>query len=257
MSGYRYIGIDYSGAAAPTTGLGGLRVFLADDGSQPREIRPTADGRRHWTRAGLASWLGEVIVSGPPALIGIDHGLSFPLAYFEKYGLPHDWERFLGDFRHHWPTDGDEVTVESIRRLDPSRTGSSRWRRLVEVRAGGAKSVFHFDVPGSVAKSTHAGLPWILALRRQCGRRLHCWPFDGWDLPRDRSVITEVWPALWSGDYPRQGRGPDQHDAFSVAARLRDADLAGRLSELFSPPAGPADRRTGSIEGWIPGVSGD
>ena len=28
-----------------------------------------------------------------------------------------------------------------------------------------AKSVFHFDVQGSVAKSTHAGLPWIKALR--------------------------------------------------------------------------------------------
>jgi hypothetical protein len=32
---------------------------------------------------------------------------------------------------------------------------------LTEIRAGAAKSVFHFDVPGSVAKSTHAGLPWL------------------------------------------------------------------------------------------------
>jgi hypothetical protein len=28
-----------------------------------------------------------------------------------------------------------------------------------EERSGSAKSVFHFDVQGSVAKSTHAGIP--------------------------------------------------------------------------------------------------
>ncbi len=46
------------------------------------------------------------------------------------------------------------------------RAGSTRWRRLTEERAGSAKSVFHFDVPGSVAKSTHAGIPWLLYLQR-------------------------------------------------------------------------------------------
>ena len=34
---------------------------------------------------------------------------------------------------------------------------------MTEVRAG-AKSVFHFDVPGSVAKSTHAGIPISMTL---------------------------------------------------------------------------------------------
>jgi len=36
---------------------------------------------------------------------------------------------------------------------------------LTEVRTGAAKSVFHFDMPDSVANSTHAGLPWLLYLR--------------------------------------------------------------------------------------------
>ncbi len=39
-----------------------------------------------------------------------------------------------------------------------ARMGNACWRRLTEERAGGAKSVFHFDVQGSVAKSTHAAL---------------------------------------------------------------------------------------------------
>ena len=41
----------------------------------------------------------------------------------------------------------------------PSAFRCARWRRLTEERAGGTKSVFHFDVRGSVAKSTHAGIP--------------------------------------------------------------------------------------------------
>jgi hypothetical protein len=53
--------------------------------------------------------------------------------------------------------------------------GDARWRRLTEERAGGAKSVFHFDVQGSVAKSTHAGIPWLRFIRERLG---DFWPFD-------------------------------------------------------------------------------
>jgi hypothetical protein len=65
---------------------------------------------------------------------------------------------------------------DGVRGKGDERSGSARWRRLTEERCG-AKSVFHFDVPGSVAKATHAGLPWLLYLRRQLGTRLHFRPF--------------------------------------------------------------------------------
>jgi len=64
--------------------------------------------------------------------------------------------------------------------------------------------VFHFDVPGSVAKSTHAGLPWLRFIRQRLGPRVHFWPFDGWDIPPGRSAIAEVYPALWSGGFARE-----------------------------------------------------
>lgn len=64
-----------------------------------------------------------------------------------------------------------------------ARMGNTRWRRLTELRAGAAKSVFHFDVQGSVAKSTHTGIAWLRYIRRQLGERVHFWPFDGWDIP--------------------------------------------------------------------------
>jgi hypothetical protein len=52
-----------------------------------------------------------------------------------------------------------------------ARMGNARWRRLTEERAGGAKSVFHFDVQGSVVKSTHAGISWLRFIRQRLGNR--------------------------------------------------------------------------------------
>jgi hypothetical protein len=134
-----------------------------------------------------------------------------------------------------------------------ARSGNTRWRRLTDERAG-AKSVFHFDVPGSVAKSTHAGLPWLRYIRHQLGNRVHFWPFDGWRIPAGKSVIAEVYPALWNRILAREGRTSDQHDAYSVAAWMRQADLDGRLAEFFEPSLTPAEKTSAQVEGWILGI---
>ena len=159
----RYIGIDYSGAQVPESGLPGLRVYAAGSRGGPAEVRPSTGLRKHWTRRGIAEWLVRELGEGPPAVVGIDHGFSFPLKYFERHGLGLDWPAFLDDFQRHWPTDAEATRVESVRSgtvgQGALRGGDSKWRRVADVRAGGAKSVFHFDVQGSVAKSTHAGLP--------------------------------------------------------------------------------------------------
>jgi hypothetical protein len=39
-----------------------------------------------------------------------------------------------------------------------------------------AKSVFQFDVQGSVAKSTHTEIPWLGYVRQECRRSIHFWP---------------------------------------------------------------------------------
>jgi len=105
----------------------------------------------------------------PATLVGIDHGFSFPLRYFEAHGLKPDWPAFLDDFQRHWPTDDDHTYVDFVREgvcgNGAARMGNARWRRLTEERTGSAKSVFHFDVQGSVAKSTHAGIPWLRFIR--------------------------------------------------------------------------------------------
>jgi hypothetical protein len=192
----RYIGIDYSGAETPTSSLKGLRVYLAEGDTPPAEVPPPPSSKKYWTRRGIAEWLVERIAEQAPTLVGIDHGFSFPLRYFEVHGLKPDWAAFLDDFQRHWPTDEDiyvDFVRDGVRGDGAARTGNSRWRRLTEERAGSAKSVFHFDVQGSVAKSTHAGIPWLRYIRER-RKHVHFWPFDGWDIPAGRSAIVEVYP---------------------------------------------------------------
>ena len=118
-----------------------------------------------WTRRGIAEWLSERILEPKPTLIGIDHAFSFPLPYFQEHQLPLDWGAFLEDFQRHWPTDDDNVYVDFVREgstgKGAERTGDPSWLRLTELWAPTAKSVFQFDIQGQVAKSTHAGLPWL------------------------------------------------------------------------------------------------
>jgi hypothetical protein len=256
----RYIGIDYSGAQTPTASLKGLRVYLAEGDAPPVEIPPPPSPRKYWTRNGIARWLVERLAEDAPTLVGIDHGFSFPLRYFETHGLLPDWPTFLDDFQRHWPTDDDNTYVDFVREgvlgNGAARMGNTRWRRLTEERARGAKSVFHFDVQGSVAKSTHAGIPWLRFIRQRLGLRVHFWPFDGWDISAGRSAIVEVYPALWSRGFATEGRTGDQHDAYSIAAWLSRAERDGSLSAYLKPDLTPPERVVAQVEGWILGVPG-
>ena len=235
----------------------GLRLYVADRDAPPVEMPPPAPGR-YWSRRGLAEWLVATLAEERATLAGIDHAFSFPREYFERHGLAPDWGAFLEDFRSHWPTDRDDNCVEFVRGGvcgdGAARGGNSRWRRLAERRTPRAKSVFHFDVPGSVAKSTHAGLPWLLRIREAPGARVHFWPFDGWAVPRGRSALAEVYPSLWRGRFPAEERTPDQQDAYAIAAWMRERDRDGTLGEYLEPGLTEEESAIAAFEGWILGV---
>ena len=255
----RYIGIAYSGAETPESSLKGLRVYCAVGESAAIEVAPPPSPRKYWTRRGIAHWLAEGLAEDVPTIVGIDHGFSFPLRYFEVHRLPPDWPTFLEDFQRHWPTDGAHIYVDFVRDgvvgNGAARDGNARWKRLTEERARSAKSVFHFDVQGQVAKATHAGIPWLLYLKRQSHGRTHFWPFDGWQIPPGKSAVVEVYPALWKHAYPVAGRTADQHDAFTVATWLGEADRSGRLSRALEPNLTSPQRTLAGVEGWILGVA--
>ena len=86
-----------------------------------------------------------------------------------------------------------------------------------------------------MAKSTHAGIPWLRYIRQHVKDRVHFWPFDGWSVPPNRSVVAEVYPALWSRSFPTEGRTPDQHDAFAIAKWMQTGGLRRQPRKMPLP----------------------
>ena len=170
----------------------------------------------------------------------------------------------MEDFCRYWPTDQPYCHVDFIRdgvwwrnHEEPrgKRTGSADEFRLCENWTSSAKSVFQFDMQGSVAKSTHTGIPWLKFLRHEMKEKLFFWPFDGWHPPEGVSVIAEVYPSLFRKRYPKNGRTADEQDAYSVARWLEESARLGILGRYFDPPLTLPERHIASLEGWILGVS--
>jgi hypothetical protein len=78
----------------------------------------------------------------------------------------------------------------------------------------------------------------------------------GIDHPRRPFGDRRGLSALWSRGFAPEGRTPDQHDAFCIAAWLSRADDDGTLASFLKPDLAPAERAVAQIEGWILGVPG-
>lgn len=250
------IGIDYSGAETAESRLKGLQVYAASPGRIPEKIRTQAapDGQLwNWTRKELAEWIIVQVKARKLFITGIDHCFSFPDSYLTRYGLK-DWDVFLKDFHKHWPTDQEFVYVEEFRQGN-RRTGRNDEFRLTERWTSSAKSVFQFDVQGQVAKSTHAGIPWLYSIRQEVGDKIHFWPFDGFDITEGKSVIAEVYPSIFRSRYPREERKPDEHDAYAISRWLSESIHRGILESYFHPPLTTEEKELARREGWILGIS--
>jgi hypothetical protein len=250
-----YIGIDYSGAKTTVLRLKGLRVFKATPENEPAKITSISGEDRNWNRKEVAHWCLEQLKSGGPIIIGIDHGFSFPMSYMERYQIK-NWGQFLKDFQQHWPTDQDHGSVEALRHGNP-RTGAHTEFRLTESWTASAQSVFKLDGAGTVGKSTHCGIPWLRYIRRNTdpNNRPHFWPFDGFEIPQNKSVIVEIFPSIFRKRYPKkENHTADDHDAMCVAKWLKDMDSRGLLSTYFNPPLTDKEREIANLEGWILGV---
>jgi hypothetical protein len=104
---------------------------------------------------------------------------------------------------------------------------------------------------------------WGITWRNEIGtdriiadyNRVHFWPFDGWNVPPNYSVVAAVYPALWSRTFPSIGRTTDQQGAFATAEWLRRAGANGSLVQFLMPELEPHERKVAEIEGWILGVA--
>ena len=79
--------------------------------------------------------------------------------------------------------------------------------------------------------------------------------FSGWKVPPGKSEIVEVYPALWSHSFPRDGRDSHQQDAYAAAEWLRRNDLDSSLEGFFNPSLTAQEREVAAIEGWILGIA--
>ncbi len=262
-----FIGIDYSGAETPESRLKYLQVYAARAGEAPRKqfspARSNNGQRCNWSRREIADWLIDLAKQDARFIVGIDHGFSFPQSYFERNRLT-NWNQFLDDFVRHWPTHHEHTYVDFVRHDKDNpwpdwpgpglRDGKPNEFRLCERWTSSAKSVFQFDVQGSVAKSTHAGIPWLKVIREAVGNRIHVWPFDGWQVPESKSVLAEVYPSVFRNRYPREGRSTDEQDAYSVCRWLSESAARKCLERYFEPPLTLPERQVAQIEGWILGI---
>ena len=247
-----HIGIDYSGARTADSRLPGLRVFVANGGSAPKRRNPDKPNVVNWTRREVHGFCLDAIADGQRVIIGIDHAFGFPVCYSRRHNIP-NWDAFLDHLVNHWPTTSE--TIESCRARNPPG-GDASELRLCEKWTSGAKSVFRFSFNGSVAHSTRAGIPWLRKLRRSPAARdrLHWWPFDGFDVPDDKSVVAEIYPSLFRNRYPRDGRTSHEQDAYASACWLAEMDRRLLLPRYFRPPLSNAECTSAKLEGWILGV---
>jgi hypothetical protein len=248
----RYIGIDYSGEGTPDQRLPGLAVFQAYPNGLPTKVNPAGHERWNWTRREMADWLKNQLESNVRSIVGIDHAFSFPTSYFRRFGL-RTWDQFLEDFAARWPAHEKGQTVSGLKKGN-KRLGDKAELRLTEKWTSSAKSVFRFGIPGQVATSSHAGIPWLKFFRDSMGDRVHFWPFDDFEVVGAKSVIVEVYPAILRNRYERDGRNEHEHDAYSIARWLSERDSHGLLDQYFTPQLTDEERAVGQLEGWIFGI---
>jgi hypothetical protein len=232
---------------------------LAEGDAPPVEVPPPPPSpRKYWTRRGVAEWLVERAAEDAPTLVGIDHGFSFPLRYFELHGLMPDWPAFLDDFQHHWPTDED-IYVDFHRSLHVEIKDRFRGRAFLGQPppariAHARRTVAHRAVadgrnPPMPAFPGCASFASGAASRPISGRSM-----AGIFRPNAQRWV-EVYPSLWSGKFVREERNGDQHDAYSAAAWMHRADLDGSLAAFLNPSLATLERAVAQVEGWILGVA--
>ena len=136
-------------------------------------------------------------------------------------------------------------------------------RRICDVRAKGAKTVWQLAYAGSVGSQMLLGLPALKRLKAdpRIANRARVWPFEtGLRTPEARAVIAEVYPSLLRDEVRARRREGEILDGAQVrvnAEAFARLDAGGGLAPLFAgaPCLTPEERRiVESEEAWILGL---
>jgi hypothetical protein len=250
----RYIGVDYSGASEASTPIPGLRVYCADRQTGPAPTLDFLGKPRNWSRRRLARWLLDRLLEDIPTIVGLDHAFSYPLAAI-KPSARESWGDFLAWFEERWPTRDRtvrECSTTNYRLLEKHK----KELRLTDRWAPTAMPICRDWKGPNVFYSTHSGIPWLRWLRESAGNRIHFWPFDGFDVPAERSVVAEVYPRTFRRRYEDEtSLRADKRDAWLICQWLKDRDEKELLKPYFKPPLDETEQGKARVEGWILGVA--
>lgn len=277
----RYVAVDWSAAARPTTGVDSIWVAVLDGDAEGAELSNPA------TRAAAADLLGEVHTPDRRTLLVVDASLGYPAgtaAWFGLDGHP--------PWRAMWRTVSDLLVdgadnrnnrfevADSLNRLGGGPGpfwGRPAGRALADLTATKPPSLpldefrcceralrdrgfrpasgWQLLGAGSVGSQTLTVLPVLDRL--VAGGGVQVWPFTTGPSPRPlrpgEMLIAETWPTMFAVDVPL-GTVRDAAQVAAVAAALRSADRADDLDEWFAidlggaPPTGVVDE-----EGWVLG----
>lgn len=267
----KYIGIDYSGADQPQAKIKGLAVVQATTISPatlvypPNSIYCASEKDRLWSRKEIYLWLrNELLNSQERMIIGIDHGLSYPLAVLQQLEF-NQWDDFLKWSHQTWKT--TKLTMKQSK--EQADYTNSTAKRLVEREfVPSTKSVVDLDrvsgMQGAVSYSTHTGLPWIYRLRywqKRHGMNIHFWPFDGKIIPEHHHVIVEAYPSLYKKRMTTENHqslvanySEHERDAYYIAEWMRERDQVNTLEPyLHLPTLSSAEYQLSLLEGWVLG----
>ena len=136
-------------------------------------------------------------------------------------------------------------------------------RRICDIRATGAKTVWQLAYSGSVGSQMLLGLPALKRLVEdsRIGGRAKVWPFQtGLQTPDAQAVIAEVYPSLLRDQVRARRREGEILDSAQVrvnAEAFARLDAAGGLASLFAgaPDLAADERRVVETEeAWILGI---
>ncbi len=158
-----------------------------------------------------------------------------------------------------WPY--PEVPTRESRRT--GRETHPPERRIADLHAKGAKTVWQLAYAGSVGSQVLLGLPALKRLIEdpRMDGRLAVWPFDtGLRVPEAPAVIAEIYPSLLRKEIKERKTGDEIHDAAQVRVNTEafaSLDALGGLGPLFegAPFLDANERRIiETEEAWILGL---
>jgi hypothetical protein len=165
--------------------LKNLRVYSATPDTPPQEEQPPPGPRKYCSRRELAHWLAQELAGDMPTIVGIGSCAVVSAALLRGAPVAAGLDGLPGGL----PQALAGGCAAHLRGLHPQRFPRGRGRAHGQppvdaadgsAMPGGAIGVSVRGGQGKVAAATHAGLPWIVFLKRQLGERINAWPFDGW-----------------------------------------------------------------------------